>query len=64
MITSAQLSKNLFFTELKLKLHGFHQIRITWTRSGTAIRKCSIENLFRKISQTSEENIFIGATSD
>ena len=64
MIISVQLNKKFLFTELKSKLHGFQQNRITWRRSGTVVHKCSIKKLFRKISQTSEKNIFIGVASN
>ena len=57
-----QLRKNFLFTKVKLKLHGFHQVKIVnvlFQRKRHPIKK-----LFPKISQTSLECLLIGVLFD
>ena len=60
-----QLSKTFLFTEVKLNLPGFHYVNIIYVlfqrkwHSKAAAQRCSIKNLFRKISKTSKEHVVI-----
>ena len=55
-----------FFTEVKLKLHGFHKVKITNVlfqrerHPKAVVHRCSIKKLFRKLLQTSLERLVIG----
>ena len=54
------------FTEVKLKLHGFHSVKITNVlfqrkrHPRALVRSCSIKKVFQKISQTLLECLVIG----
>ena len=54
------------FTEVKVKLHGFHLVKITNVlfqlkrRPRSVVHSCSIKKLFQKISQTLQERLVIG----
>ena len=68
LCASIQLTKNFLFTEVKIKLHGFHKVKITYVLfqrrrpSKTVVQRCSSSRsqMFFIISVLKNLAIFIG----
>lgn len=58
-----QLSKNFLFSKLKLKLHGFHEVKVTYTlylhrrHSRTIVHRFSLKKFFQKNSLNSQKHL-------